>query len=140
MSTANAISSALYAKLAGSTTVTNLLAGTASVYRTKGPENCARPFVVYSLYAGGPLNINPSDMRDMVYFVRAYVSAGDTAGAVAGSIDAACSALLHGGTLTVNGYTCYKVQRELDQELVETPADGEEVHMCGGLYRISLDA
>jgi hypothetical protein len=136
MSTANLIASAMYAKLTGGTALTALLASTTSVYRNQGPEGAARPFVVFSQYAGGPININPSDLREVVYFVRAYAATA----AAAGSIDAAASTLLHNGTLSVSGYTCVNVAREMDFELVENPSDGEQSFMVGGTYRISLDA
>jgi hypothetical protein len=137
MSTANLVAAALNTKLTGGTALTALLAsGTASVFRNQAPENAHRPFIVFSAYAGGPLNITPSDLRDVVYFVRGYADSAN----VAGQIDAAASALLHKGTISVTGYTCMNVWRDLDLELVENPPDGKTVFMVGGTYRISLDA
>jgi hypothetical protein len=75
-------------------------------------------------------------LRDEVYFVRGYADTG----AAAGSIDAAISALLHDGSLSVSGYTCYSVKREQDFELVEPAANGRNIFMAGGTYRICLDA
>jgi len=135
MSTNNAIGSALWTKLAGDSTLTAMLAGTASVYRTRAPEGAALPYVVYSQYAGGPLNIVASDLRDMIYFVRGYGTTMNQAG----SIDARVSVDLHRGTLAVSGYTTYWLARESDLELEEELPNGQAVFMSGGLYRISLD-
>ena len=131
----NVIATALWTKLAGDSTLTGMLAGTASIYRTQATEGAALPYVVYSLYSGGPLNIVSSDLREPIYFVRGY---GTTMGQ-AGSIDTRCSSLLHRGTITVSGYNVYSLQREEDLELVEDLPNGQNVFMSGGLYRISLD-
>lgn len=132
MSVSNAIGSALYSKL---TQGTPLACGTA-VFRGQGTAGAPLPYAVFSLQAGGPLNQTPGDLRDEVYFVRAY----GTSMAQAGTIDGQISGLLHHGTLSVAGYTNYYTARETDLELVENPPDGKPVYMAGALYRISLDA
>jgi hypothetical protein len=129
MSTANLLAAAIYGKLSGGS-----IGGTA--YRNQAPEGAALPYAVFSIQAGGPMNVTPSDLRDEVYFVRAYAATASAAG----TIDAAISGLLHKGTLTVTGYTNIRTVRELDLELVETQPNGAPVFMAGGLYRISLDA
>ena len=135
MSVANAMGSALYSKLTGGTALVALLANGTAIYRTQAPDQSPLPYVVFSVYSGGPLNITGSDMREEVYFVRGYASLP----AVAGSIDLQISALLHKGTVSVSGYNNYLSVREMDLELVENPPNGEKVFMSGGLYRISLD-
>jgi hypothetical protein len=137
VSTSNLVAAGIWATLAGGTALTaQLSAGTASIFRNQAPKESTMPYVVFSPYSGGPQNITPSDMREPVYFVRAYGASA----AAAAAIDVAASALLHLGTLTVTGYTCYSVRREQDIELVETPENSQPVFMAGGLYRISLDA
>jgi hypothetical protein len=131
----NVIASALWSRLSSSGTVTNLLPGTSSIYRAQAPDGATLPYIVFSEYAGGPMNITPSDLRDPVYFVRAY---GTTA-AQAGSVDARVSLVLHHGSLTVSDYNVVGIFREQDYELVETLPNGNLAFMSGGLYRITLD-
>ena len=69
MSVLNVTNAGIYSKLSANSTLTTLLGGTA-IYYQQAPDNQALPFVVYSLQAGGPDNINPSDLRNQVYFVR----------------------------------------------------------------------
>ena len=131
----NVIATALWTKLTAGTALTALLPGTASVYRTQAPEGAALPYVVFPLYAGGPLNITSSDMRDIVYYIRGY---GTTTGQ-AGSIDYQVSSLLHKGTIAVTGYTTYNLIREQDIELPEDLPNGQTIFGFGGLYRIRID-
>ena len=131
----NAIGTALWTKLTADSTLTGMLAGTAAIYRTQATEGAALPYVVYSLYAGGPLNIVSSDLREPVYFIRGYGTTMNQAG----SIDDRISALLHKGTLAVTGWNNYSLLREEDLELSEEIPNGQFVFMAGGLYRICLD-
>ena len=135
MSVYNVLNAAIYSKLTGGTALTAILSGgTASIYGKQATDGAALPYVVFSPVAGGPLNICPADMRDMVYFVRGY-SLSD---AGAGSIDAQISSLLHGGSLSVSGYTNYNIVREQDFSMIENLPSGQKVYMAGANYRISL--
>ena len=126
MSILNALAAAIYSRLSG--------LSDATIYHLQAPTNAAFPYVVYSLQAGGPENITPSDMHNDVYFVRAYASTAYQAAA----IDAVISTLLL-QTLTVAGYTNYSLTREQDFELVENPPNKQPVFMAGAFYRIRLD-
>ena len=136
MSVLNALSASIYTTLTGGTALTSLLSGTASVYNTKAPDTATLPYVVFSLQAGQPMNINPSDLRDEVMWVRGYT---ETSMGNAGSIDLAISNLLHGKTLTVTGYTNYSTMREQEVVLVESQPDGVDLYTAGAMYRIELD-
>lgn len=134
MSVSLALGSAIYSKLTGSSNLTGLLAGTGAVYRMQAPEAAALPFVVFGLQAGGPENITASDLRDEVYNVQAYARTP----ALAGSIDAQVSSLLHHGSLTVSGYTNIWCGRETDLEYTESEPTGAIIYHAGALYRIRL--
>ena len=136
MSTLNAVNTSLYSTLSGGTALTAMLASGSAVYNGMAPDNAVKPYVVFSQQAGGPMNINPSDIREVLYFVRGYAMTP----ALAGSIDAQISNLLHKRTLTVTGYTNYMTTRETDISLVETPPDGSKCWMAGAIYRIRLDS
>ena len=137
MSTWNAISAGIYSTLKSGTALTSLLSGTAAIYNTLAPSTATEPYVVFSLQAGGPANMNPSDLRDALVYVRAYSS---TSMAAAGSIDTQISNLLHGKTLTVSGYTNWWTAREEEFAIAEIRPDGTYGYMAGAFYRVRLDA
>jgi len=133
----NVIDSALDSTLSGGTALTSLLATSTSIYHIRAPNNTGYPYVVFSLQAGGPENINPSDLGNYVYFVRAYSAASPQS---AGAIHAQIRALLHKKTLTVTGYTNYWTALESELENADELANATPVFMAGGLYRIRLDS
>lgn len=130
------MSQAIYNKLTQGAELIALLAGNTSVYHLQAPTSAKLPYVIFNLQGGGAENINRSDMRNLVYFVRGYA---DTA-LKAGNIDAQICLLLHNKSLTVTGYTNYWIARETDLAIVENPPNNKPIYMAGGLYRIRLDA
>lgn len=135
MSVLNVLNASIYSTLTGGTALTALLSSGTAVYSQQAPAGAVLPYVVFSLQAGGPVNMTKSDMRDEIMFVRGYA----TGQAVAGSMDAQISALLHKKSLTVTGFTNFWTARETDLQLVEQTPAGEQVFMAGALYRIRLD-
>ena len=133
----NALNTAIYSKLTGGTALKALLASSSSVYYEQAPGGASFPYVVFSIQGGGDLNLCPSRMKDMLYFVRGY---SKTSPAAAGSIDAQIGALLHDKTLTVTGWSNYRTQRETDIENVEVTTADEDIYMSGGVYRVSIDS
>src|SRR5512139_149109 len=135
MSVTNALNTAIYTKLTGATALTSLLSGTASIYYLQAPDHGTLPYCVWNYMAGGPVNDYPHDSRDEIVFVRGYA----TIAALAGTIDAQISTLLHRGTLTVSGYTNWWIARETETALIENAPDGTRVYMAGAQYRVRLD-
>lgn len=136
MSVQNALNTGIYSTLTGNSTLTGLLATSTSAYYAQAPDNATLPFVVWSYQGGGPDNQNPSDMRSILLYVRGYA----TAPATAGSIDTHAGTTLHGGSVTVAGYTNFYSVRETDFHSVETLPNGEQVYSAGAVYRIRLDS
>lgn len=137
MSTKNVLNAALYTRLSGGTVLTAMLAaGSSSIYYLFAPEDASLPYVVFSHTSGGPSNDTPSDDRDQLVFVRGYASTS----ALAGSIDSACSTLLHRQALSVSGYSNYWTSREQEFETVEHLPNKSPVYMNGADYRIRLDS
>lgn len=132
-----AMGTALYSKLAGGTALITALGGTA-IYADLAPDDTSLPYVVFSHQGGGPENIEPRDLRSDLWWIRAYAS---TRGA-ANLLDGHVSDLLHKGSLTVSGWTCFWLVREMDialsQSLVENLPSGEKVYTAGGMYRVRL--
>ena len=129
----NALAQAIFSTLAGGTALTSLLGGTA-IYQSQAPDGTPLPYCVYSKQAGGPENIDPSDRRDLYYFVRGYA----TSAKQAGEIDEAVDNLLHRHNIGVTGYTVIWCARETDLESVENPPNNAPVYMAGALYRIRI--
>lgn len=132
----NAIDVALYSTLTGGTALTNMLGGTASVYHIRAPDNADYPYVVFSVQGGGAENINPSDMRNYLYYVRCYTQTGADNAAL---IHEQIKALLDKQTLTVTGFTNIWTRYETEIEMSQELASGVPVYTDGGLYRIRLD-
>jgi hypothetical protein len=133
MSVINALNTTLYSLFSGDSTLITLLGGTA-VYFLQAPDGAALPYVVWSLQAGGPRNDTHHNARDEIIFARGYASTP----ALAGSIDAQVSSLLHRKILSVSGYNNFWTSREEDFALVENPPDRTRVYMAGATYRIRL--
>ena len=134
MSTDNLLAAAIYSKLSAGTALVTALGGTA-IYRSVAPDTATYPRVVFNHMAGGPDNINPSDLRTAIYSVICW----STNEAQAGTIDALVSALLHKQTLSVTGYTAFWCARETEINTVEFPPTAEPIHGIGAQYRIRLD-
>ena len=137
MSIINPLNTAIYSKLNAATALTNLLAGTTSIYYEQAPDETTFDYVVFSHQAGGPNNDYAGDSRDQLVFVRGYSTTGPAA---AGTIDNQISTLLHRGSVNVSGYVNYWTAREEDIDLVEVAPNGKKVWMAGAVYRIRLDA
>ncbi len=129
----DALRTALYTTLAGGTALVTELGGTA-IYSQQAPEGTPTPYVVYSLQSGMPDNLNPSDLYNSVWWVRAYAATEAQAVTIAKLFDA----LLHKATPTVTGYAVFWAAREQDLPGVETAASGSLIFRTGGLYRIRI--
>ena len=132
----NLVSTALYSKFTGNTTLKGLVATNTSFFAIKAPKDAGYPFVVWSLLYGGPENITPSDLQSHLYFIRAYA----TSALSAGNIHAQVASLLHKQTLSVAGFTNIWSALEEEYEGEEILETGNTVYMRGGGYRFRLDS
>ena len=132
----NLVSTALYSKFTGDTTLKALMATSTSFFPIKAPKDSVYPFVVWSLLYGGPENITPSDLQSHLYFIRAYA----TCALSAGNIHAQIASLLHKQTLSVAGFTNIWSALEEEYEGEEILETGKTVYMRGGGYRFRLDS
>ena len=135
MSVYNVLNAGIQNKLAAGTALTGALGGT-FVYYQQAPEGAALPYVVWNYQGGGPLNLTPSDMREMLVTVQVFAATP----AQAGTIDGHVSALLHHGTIAVTGYVTCAVWRESDLASVFNPPSGAPVYSAGAVYRVVLDS
>lgn len=130
----NELNAALYSKLSGGTALTTLLGGTA-IYHQQAPDGKPLPYVVFSTQSIVDDNATNNRTKDALVYVRAYAASGISAG----SIDAACDALLHDSPVTVSGYSVFWQRRDGDIELVENLPNGGKIFSSGATYRIRLD-
>lgn len=131
----NAIETGIYSALSGDTAIYAALGATA-VYNRAAPQGTARPYIVFFHAGGGHENINPSDMQNHLYMVKAVA---DTPMA-AGTIDGLITSALHKQTLTVEGYTNFWTAREQEVQITETAANGTIIDHTGAYYRIRIDS
>lgn len=132
---------ALYGKLAGDTTLNNLLASppagrSKSIYYNYAPDAANFPFVVFQKQAGTPTYANASKpaYESDVWLVKAIDqnSTADRADAVADRLDD----LLTDGTLSIaGGDTVMWLRRESDV-VYEEVEDGQVFVHSGSLYRL----
>jgi hypothetical protein len=129
-----AMGTAIYGKLSAGTALTTALGGTL-IYADQAPDGASRPYVIFNHQGGGPEFLSPHEMRNNVWFVRAYA---DTR-AQAGLLDGHAEDLLHKQPLTVSGgWTNFWIVRESDVSLVENLPNGKKIYFSGGMYRVRL--
>jgi len=130
----NAIETGLYSALSGDTALTGELGSTA-IYNRHAPQGTDRPYVIFFHAGGGHENINPSDLQNHLYMVKAVADGSKQAG----TIDDLVIDVLHQGTLTVSGYTNIYMARENEVQVTEVARDGKPIYHCGGYYRVRID-
>jgi hypothetical protein len=137
MSIFNALGSAVYSKLSGGTALTALLnGGTASIYNVEPPFEAAYDYVVFNLQTGTEPNDTQHRIKDVTLQVRAYASNL----AKAGTIDAACDALLHNQGLSISGWSqVIMPHRMQDVELIEYDESDRPIYTRGGLYDLKIE-
>jgi hypothetical protein len=136
MSVFNALGAAVYTKLTSGTALTALLAGTTSIYNVEPPYEAPYDYVVFNVQSGAEPNDTQHRIKDITLQVRAYSTALNRAG----SIDAACDALLHKGTLSITGWaTVFGLVRSQDIELVEYDESDRPIYTRGGLYDLKIE-
>jgi hypothetical protein len=131
---------AIYGKLAGDTTLTNLLGTPAtgfskSIYHAEAPAGAGFPFIILNKQSGIPTDTfgTPSAFEDDIWLVKGIdrSTTADTAEAIAARV----KALLNDATLTISGATHLYLRRQSDVEYLET-AEGVRYAHSGSLYRL----
>jgi hypothetical protein len=131
---------AIYGKLAGDTTLNNLLAPppqgwSKSIYYQVAPENAAFPFVVFNKQSGVPTEAHgdPSAFENDIWLVKAVDrdSTADDAEAAAERI----IALLNDASLSVSGATLAYLRRQSDVDYAEV-SNGQTYRHAGSLFRL----
>ena len=131
---------ALYGKLAGDTTLNNLL-GTPptgyskSIYHQQAPAGAAYPLVIFNKQTGNPTEAfgDPSAFETDTWLVKGVDrnTSADTAEAIQARLDA----LLSDGTLSISGAALMYLRRQSDVEYPET-TDGVRYQHAGSLFRL----
>lgn len=131
---------ALYGRMAGDTTLNNLLGTpangyTKSIYHQQAPQGAGFPFVIFSKSSGVPTEAMgvPSALETDVWLVKAV--AKDTSTDTAEAIQARLQALLNDATLSISGATLLYLRRQSDVEYPEV-SEGVEYKHAGALWRL----
>lgn len=131
---------ALYGKLAGDTTLNNLLATppagySKNIYHQEAPANAQYPLVIFNRQSGVPTESfgDPSALENDIWLVKAIDRS--TSADVAESIASRISVLLNDAALSISGSTLLYLRRQSDVEYLET-ADGVRYPHAGSLFRL----
>lgn len=134
---------AIYGRLAGDTTLNNLLATppsgwSKSIYHQEAPQGAQYPLIVFQKQSGVPTEAmtDPSALENDVWLVKCVdrATSADTAEAVAARV----ITLLNDATLSISGSTHLYLRRQSDVEYPET-TDGVSYKHCGALFRLVYD-
>lgn len=131
---------ALYGKLAGDTTLNNLLGTPApgyskNIYYQQAPGTASYPLVIFTEQSAVPTEAftDPSAFENYVWLVKG-IDQSDSAD-VAESISARIMVLLNDTSLTISGNTLCYLRRQSDVNFPETD-DGRQYKHSGSLYRL----
>jgi Protein of unknown function (DUF3168) len=131
---------AIYGKLAGDTTLNNLLASppagwSKSIFHYEAPTNVAFPFVIFSLSSAVPTEAfsDPSAYVTEVWLVEAVDrnTTADTAEAIAARIEV----LLNDAALSISGGNLMYLRRQSATDRPEL-VDGVSYRHSGSLFRL----
>jgi len=134
---------AVYGKLAGDTTLNNLLGAppsgySKSIFHNTAPPGARYPYVLFNKQSGVPTEAfqDPSAFESDVWLVKAvgHDSTADPAEAAADRV----KTLLNDATLSISGGTLMYLRRQSDVEFEEV-TDGERYQHVGSLYRLIYD-
>lgn len=134
---------AIYGKLAGDTTLNNLLATPASgyskaIYHQTAPSGARFPYVLFNKQSGVPTEAmsDPSAYETDIWLVKAVDqnTTADPAEAVAARVQT----LLNDAALSISGATHLYLRRQSDVEYEEVD-QGERYQHVGSLYRLLYD-
>lgn len=134
---------AIYGKLAGDTTLNNLLASppsgwSKSIYHQIAPERASFPFIVINKQSGVPSEAfgDPSAYESDLWLVKVVDRSGsaDTAESAAARI----TALLNDASLSISGASLLYLRRQSDVEYAED-IDGVVHRHVGSIFRLVSD-
>lgn len=132
----NAVKAAIYTRLSEDATLTGYLGGT-DIWDAVAPPGTLHPFLVYTFVGGGPENLTPHDMRNLVYRIKCVDAGLD--GSLAGLVTERIETLMHDYALPVTGYNdafwCMRETPDIDYR--ETVAGKTLIHV-GGTYRVRI--
>lgn len=135
-----AVRRGIYGRLAGDTTLSNLLGPAASgyakgIYFQVAPAGAAFPYVIFQKQAGTPTDTfsTPGFMDEDVWLVKAVDR--DTTADDAEAIAARVMTLLNDAPLSISGKSLLYLRRTSDVEYPEVE-NGVTYHHVGSLYRL----
>lgn len=134
---------AIYGKLAGDTTLNNLLGTpapgyTKNIYHQEAPAGAAFPLVIINKQSGTPTEAftDPSAMETDIWLVKAVDR--NTSADTAEAVSARAAVLLNDAALTISGATTLYLRRQSDVEYPEV-TDGVTYRHVGSLFRLVYD-
>jgi hypothetical protein len=134
---------AIYGRLAGDTTLTNLLGTPASgytknIYHQYAPPSAAFPLVIFQKISGVAVEAfhDPSAFDTDVWSVKGVDR--NTSADLAESVADRLVTLLNDAPLSISGKTLMYLRRQSDVEYAEVD-EGVTYHHVGSLFRLTTD-
>jgi hypothetical protein len=134
---------AIYGRLAGDTTLNNLLGAPAAgyskaIYHNSAPQDRNFPYVLFSKQSGVPTEAftDPSAYETDIWLVKAVDK--NTSADTAESASDRVKTLLNDAALSISGASTLYIRRQSDVEYEEV-TDGVRYQHCGSLYRLVYD-
>lgn len=130
----------LYGKLAGDTTLTNLLATppagfSKSIFYQAAPESAPFPYVILNKQAGVPTDVfTKAGAFETDVWLAKGVDRSASADVVE-QIQARLKTLLNDAALSISGYGLMMLRRQSDVDYLEV-VDGETYRHAGSLFRL----
>ena len=141
-----AIRRAIYGKLAGDTTLNNLLHApptglNKSIFHEQAPDAAEPPYVVFNQQAATrPYAMGGQVTENEIWQIKAIVRQGDggtlSADDLAGTIADRLDALLTDSTLSISGGTATWFRQESTVRYSENPEGSPRILHRGGLFRL----
>ena len=138
-----AVRRALYGRLAGDTTLNNLLSSppegyAKSIFYQQAPSGAKYPYVIFNKQAGTPFYAWSARAYDNDIWLFKGVDGNRATADVVDNVSSRLDALLTDGTITISGRRQLYLRRESDIEYPET-VDGVLIRHAGSLYRLMYE-
>jgi hypothetical protein len=129
---------AVWAKLNGDSTLTNLLATSSSIYHRRAPLNAAFPLIIFQKQSGTPIQVfKGGPIANQLWLFKGVDKSESSS--TAEDIDKRIDVVLTDAALNLSDGTLLYLRRESDVDYEEGSDQDFQIHHVGGVYRTMID-